>query len=400
LRKRAEILPARLEEIVMGTQLFGIVAMAGLALSSCALEGSALSTEQGTGAKKPAAKKPAADGPTPPTTDLVTMRDPVEDMFSIGMPKGWANRVYSVRIYDINTMVVTSISPNGSVILFAGDPSMPQFWSPGNPVATQMAQFNKMVKIQSFVPAPTFLPAYVERKFGRLPGFKVTNTSEDFEYEEKLQKKLDETGVPMRATAAKVDFTYQDAGAPRNVRILGSTCNAGGFWTVSVSGVSTTSDPDRYIPMMETIGKSHKMNPAWQAREQERHREAMAAIQRATQEMTNRHNANMAWIQDSARRHQARMDAIHAQGAASTRAFEQRMSAMDSSQRSFLNYINDESTVVNSSGKTFQVDNSYQRYYINKTTGTYVGGDIRLDHDKLRDLGLNPDDYEEAKPWK
>jgi hypothetical protein len=82
---------------------------------------------------------------------------------------------------------------------------------------------------------------------------------------------------------------------------------------------------------------------------------------------------------------------------ASHKSFNDRMAAGDTQQRNFLNYINEESTVVDSTGKTFQVDSSYQRYFINKNDGTYVGGDIRMDADKLRSLGLNPDNYEEAK---
>jgi hypothetical protein len=126
----------------------------------------------------------------------------------------------------------------------------------------------------------------------------------------------------------------------------------------------------------------------------------MAQIQRFGQMMTEQHNQNMAWIQQSAQRHQQRMQAIQAQGDASTRAFNDRMASMDSSHRGFLNYINDENTVVGSSGKVLQVDNGYQRYFVHKTNNTYVGGDITMDLDKLRKFNLNPDDYEEVKVKK
>jgi hypothetical protein len=79
------------------------------------------------------------------------------------------------------------------------------------------------------------------------------------------------------------------------------------------------------------------------------------------------------------------------------KSFNDRMASSDTQHRNFLNYVNEENTVVDPSGKTFQVDGSYQRYFIHKQTGTYVGGDSGTDIDKLRSLGLNPDDYEEAK---
>jgi hypothetical protein len=80
------------------------------------------------------------------------------------------------------------------------------------------------------------------------------------------------------------------------------------------------------------------------------------------------------------------------------KAYYARSASSDLQHQNFLNYINEESTVVNSSGQAFQVDNKYDRYYINKNDpNKYVGGDIRLDHDKLGSLGVNPDDYEEVK---
>ena len=105
----------------------------------------------------------------------------------------------------------------------------------------------------------------------------------------------------------------------------------------------------------------------------------------------------MAAIQSSAQRHQQRMQAIWAQGDANTKAYNDRMASSDAQHRQFLNYVNDERTVVSSSGKSFQVDDSYQRYFVNKQNGTYVGGDSTTDVDKLRTLGLDPNAYEEVK---
>ncbi len=325
------------------------------------------------------------------------MSDPVENMFSIDMPKGWTNRVYSVRVYDVNTMVATSISPDNSVILFSGDPSMPQYWKPGNEIGQQIAQYNKMVKIEEFVPAEQFFKDYVDRKFGKLPGFKIASVASDEETRAKVQQMANDKGVNMMFTAAKVEFSFDEKGKSIHAQITGTTGDCGPFWIATVSGIATTGDPNDYKEMMDAIGKSHKMNPEWQAQQQQRHEQTMAEIARNTQLMTERHNANMQWIQDSAQRHQQRMQAIWSSNEAQNQAFQQRMNSMDNSQRNFLNYINDENTVVSSSGQSFQVDNSYQRYYMNKSDRTYVGGDSTMDIDQLRKLGLNPDDYEEVK---
>ncbi|MCB1040734.1 MAG: hypothetical protein KDA94_14560, partial [Acidimicrobiales bacterium] len=77
--------------------------------------------------------------------------------------------------------------------------------------------------------------------------------------------------------------------------------------------------------------------------------------------------------------------------------FYDRMASGDVEQRQFLNYINDESTVQSSGGQKFQVDSSYQRYWLNPSTGEYAGGDIDFGEQQLRDLGLDPGSYEEVE---
>ncbi len=69
----------------------------------------------------------------------------------------------------------------------------------------------------------------------------------------------------------------------------------------------------------------------------------------------------------------------------------------DAQHRSFLNSIHEENTVTNSDGKTFQVDSSYQRYFMHKQNRTYLGGNTGMNLDSLRGMGLNPNDYEEVK---
>ena len=88
------------------------------------------------------AKLPKSQRTTPPTTDLVTMRDPVENAFTVGMPKGWKNQTYSARVTSIHSTVATSVSPDGSVVIFSGDPSIPQYWSPAaaTPITYEMAR--------------------------------------------------------------------------------------------------------------------------------------------------------------------------------------------------------------------------------------------------------------------
>ena len=82
-----------------------------------------------------------------------------------------------------------------------------------------------------------------------------------------------------------------------------------------------------------------------------------------------------------------------------------RMDSMDRTQQGFLNYINEENTVAplgtptgagSVGAPTWQVDSGYDRYWVNPATGAYVGGDVNFGESQLRELGLNPGDYEEV----
>jgi hypothetical protein len=202
------------------------------------------------------------------------------------------------------------------------------------------------------------------------------------------------------AHGATVRFTYLNGDKDMSGALFGLTADLGAFWVTDVSGISTERDVDDYVPMLREMTHSKVTNPEWTQRQNERHQATMDEIQRRTDAMTQQHYANMAWIQGSAQRHQARMDAIWAAGDASIRNFQERMASSDNTHRQFLNYINDEHTVVNSGGQAFQVDDGYQTYYRNTIDNTFVGGDINFDDQTLLELGLNPSDYErvEIKP--
>ena len=113
------------------------------------------------------------------------------------------------------------------------------------------------------------------------------------------------------------------------------------------------------------------------------------------QGLQQNHRNNMATLHGMAASHQLRMDAIHATGDASMAAYQQHDIASDNNQRGFLNYLTDEHTVATSDGQTFQVDNRYDRYFINKNDNSYIGMKGAADLSNFQ--GINPNDYEEAK---
>lgn len=329
---------------------------------------------------------------TQPTTELEFTKDPVEGAFSVGVPKGWYNRAYSTRIHTIIHEVVTCVSPNSDTVLFLGDPHITQYWNPqmANEFTRLMVRNNPSMKLESVRAANEFFAEYATAKFGHLEGFKAEAPVASPDIHQQLQELLAQHNMQANVDVVEIPFTYQDKGKPISALLIGQILDFGPFWIPNVAGISTTGSAADFRAMLLAIGKSKKPDPEWQAKQQALHEQRMAEIRQQGQR-------NLDWIQASAQRHQARMKALWAANDASVRNFFERSAASDRQHQGFINSINGEHTVVNSSGQTWQVDNSYDKYYVNRNDNSYIGGDVRLDADEIRRRGLNPDDYEEVK---
>lgn len=360
-------------------------------------EGPASSPAAVTSVSAPESADATGSAGEPATTDgeLVPMTDPVENAFSVRMPKGWKNQAYSVRTYDIHRAVGTSLSPDGDTLIFFGDPKMPGFSEPNELLQenSPFANLNPLFKVRRFVPAEQFFTEYVRKRYGSLPGFRITATEPDNPGLERLAREAAQRGgFDPKVTTTLIRFEYAEDGKPMRALVNGATLSIGTVWVADVSGISTSGDrdPAAYNDLLFRVGGSFRTDPEWKARQQALHEERMAQLRR-------NHDSNMAWIRASSERHQARMKALHAQADAGMQRWYQQQASSDASHRRFLNYITDEETVVGSGGRTFQVPTGHDRYYLNKQDNTYVGADSTTDRDDLRKRGLNPDDYEEFR---
>ena len=336
-----------------------------------------------------------------PTTDLMTVADPVNQAFDVGVPVGWDNLVYSTVDGQMHREVVNAVSPDGATVVFLGDPKLPSYWNPdtANEITWQMAEWLDTMEIAYYDPAPSYFETYVRDKFEQLEGFEFISIEENVVTEQSIAETWADAGLqPQNIDVADVRFRFADGDGKATEAILtGTTINSGDFWQVDVVGIASTGSPDDYLGMLQAMAQSKKTRQSFIDSQNARHQQVMADIQARTEEMTRQHERNMQWIQDSANAHQQRMEAIWAANDASVASFYDRMASGDVEQRQFLNYINDESTVQSSGGQKFQVDNSYQRYWLNPSTGEYAGGDIDFGEQQLRDLGLDPGSYEEVE---
>ena len=327
------------------------------------------------------------------------MSDPVENAFSVEVPVGWDSVAYSAGKFDVHREVVSSVSPDGKTVLFMGDPKLPSYISPGyaDPVIEKFDKLLDYYEIRSYQPAESYFPDYVTRKFGNLPNFEISSVDSQPGTVQRLQQSYSDRGLSVPdAHAVEVRFSYTASDESIRGLVVGLTINSGSFWQVDVVGLATNGAIDDYRPMLSAMSISKQSNPEYMARFQADTQNNYAQIKAFGDQFTAQHNANMAWIQQSAAAHQSRMQAIWAQGDASMQSYYDRMDSMDHTQRDFLNYINEEETVAGSSTGTSQVASGASKYYVNKYDGTYVGGDINFGDAQLRQLGLNPSDYEQV----
>ncbi|MBC8063973.1 MAG: hypothetical protein H7Y17_04025 [Chlorobia bacterium] len=327
------------------------------------------------------------------TSETVLVRDPVENAFTVQMPKGWRNLAYMERAYDITHEVLTSESPDGNTVIWAGDPAQPMFFKPHIPNAQFIAmniKYNPLMKFSEYIPANQYFTDYTKRKFGKLSGFEFLGVEDDPKGREINLKRLRDSGQSIPIECVITRFRFKEKGKTMTVMVKGVTGNLEGYWVANSGGISTNGNPEDYHDMLTNISRTYKIEPSWTALQARRNEQAMEEIRRRGRE-------NMQTLQDMANRHQIRMNAIRAQGDASMKAYYERDAASDRSHRNFLNMINEETTVAGPDGKSHQVSNAYERYYMHKRTGKYVGGDAHFDQDSLRKAGLNPDDYDEVR---
>lgn len=343
--------------------------------------------------------------PTPlGTGGLVLVSEPMEAAFTILLPEGWTHSVHLQREHDLNRAIASSIRPDGGAMFHVGDPRLPMFMVPGPHVAPQVLAFSPHIRVQPYTPADQFLVDYAHRFFGAAPGFRLLGAAPSPGFL-RLAAEIHRRDPSADVTAAAVTFEHSGAGRPMTCRVHGSTVRVGWMWVVELIIASTVEDLDALDSLALRIMTSRTSNPAWVAANQRLHEQRLAMGRQQV-----RHINAMTDLQ--ARGHHQRMRDIQDFGAANTRMHEQRMAghdaahqswmsaqaADDAMQRSRINAIREEHTVMDSEGRTHQVDIHHERYFVNKRDNTYIGVGAATDREDLRPThGVNPDDFEEAR---
>jgi hypothetical protein len=333
-----------------------------------------------------------------------------EQVFAVSMPRGWRNRAWVQRSGPVPHQLVTAHSPDGEASLFLGDPTIPRFIEPAAVVFGPPPG----AVVQPYTSIEHFLPAYVQQRFGGLPGFRLGEMAPSPELFQMVGQAAQRSGATqVWITAGRLTFAFDEG--PRRVQALlfGSCTSIGQFWWVEVHGITTVGDPEVLVPALLEMLASRRTNPVvLQSQMQERaqsamrHQATMSMLDQGAAILRANHQQNMATLQGMAASHQAHMASLHAshdahhaawqsQQAAQSAAHHAQMNASDDGHRRVINSITEERTVIDSEGDTHQVADGYDRYFRRRSDGAWIGTQGHRDLSEIP--GVNPDDYDEAK---
>lgn len=330
----------------------------------------------------------------------VQIADMTENSFSIAMPAGWNNAALLHRKHQSPRALVTSVSPDKNTVIYLGDPRLPVYTIPGSGFDAPYRQFNIKYpyQIAPSVSAETYFSDYLRKHFGGMEGFRIIEKFDNHPILEQQRKEMAKLTMNVGVTNASYRFVYTSKGRTIHGELNGTVVDMGKMWIPEVSGFCTTGDPKEVAAMMIRMGQSKVTNPKWQEAQNAQHQQNMAMIQQNTQRMTQQHQQRMADIQRSAAAHQQRMSDLQQAADARNEQWRRNQQSQDIQHEKFLNTIKGEHTVQDSEGNTYQVDNSQEKYFIDKSNNTYIGTDATKTLDDLREIkNLNIDNFEEVQ---
>jgi len=156
------------------------------------------------------------------------MRDPVANAFTVEVPVGWDSVAYSSDQFDVHRNVVSSVSPDGSTVMFVGDPRLPFYWEPSGvtDIFRKTVDVVDFYEIKVFEPMESYLPEYVTGKFGGLPEFEIEGVGPEPELLAQIEGSLI-AGAGFSASTAEVRFSYAASGSTINALVVGWALNGG-----------------------------------------------------------------------------------------------------------------------------------------------------------------------------
>jgi len=310
---------------------------------------------------------------------LVKTDDPLENAFSVDMPKDWYTKVGLERPYGIIKSCGVAISPDQKTRIFFGDPSIPSFTLPMPEIGFYegMSLGNPLQVVSSYVDPNQFFESYTKMAYAKYPGFKIKSITPNAELQRIYSEGAEKVGFKARIVALTITFEYDEDNERRIGKINGISSLAESMWSVEVNGFTTTEEKkDEIENCLALIVKSYKTNPQWREKENRAHEQRMQMNAQASanymQQMTQAHNQRMANMQSSFNAHQQRMGNLQAGYDAQNQTYINNQISSDNQHRRTIDVIRGEET-VRQGNKTAKVEAGYNNYYINSSNNSYYG---------------------------
>ncbi len=320
---------------------------------------------------------------------FVSWTDPRENAFTMAVPQGWQviGGAYRLTATEIRNGVMI-VSPDGKIRVIVGDSSLGVYTEPNQMLAMgglregahQMLGDGTQLEIRRYIPGQQFARAYAQAFAQRqCPGLMIeSNNARTDLVSTFLQSARGEGMMNPRLTAGDVSITCNLNGAPvRGTLVVATVMPFPGqatLWYVyRLYGYLAPLDRQQEAETVcQQAVQSWRINPEWQAREQQ--------------------IANAAVQQDNARSQQIRARAMQAiqedqRHISDTivKGYEQRSKVYDEISRRRENAILGKIDVVDpESGAQYKVDNysdyhwmNNQQYILGTSTHTSPGPDWR-----------------------
>jgi hypothetical protein len=246
----------------------------------------------GSGVAETQAQDGQGQGGTLGTTAVswVTVRDAREQAFSIEVPQGWKTYGGLFRYSTIDArMVVDMTSPDGLTNIRVGDTMVPPYRVPGPFLPPGPG-------VAAYVAGNVFATKYGQARFASMcQGVQLTKS-------DAVTPKYHAAGGGMtRTTGGEAFFSCTKNGATMLAYVYAETTlmgpgGPGSSWVVAALGslMAPTAQATAVGAMLEHVGESLVLNPAWTAMQNQLNNEAIQQINASTQRTIAATNAAVA----------------------------------------------------------------------------------------------------------
>lgn len=297
-------------------------------------------------------------------------QDPIEQAFSLKVPKGWSVKGGTFRRASVDLLhVLLASSPDQKIKIQFNDSNIPVFTAP-SPVLS-MAGFyegtwyspgygvNMLVK--RYAPGSLFLEEYIQQNLSpHLASFEVVSQQDRPDVVSsfnKLYSQFMSYGISFSLHAGEMAFRFEQDSEPfvgyglALTQITQSAAMQGGTWSVALMTIYTcpASEDETVRQIAEFMFQSLDMNPQWVASQQQLAGDVSNIVTQTNQEISNIIN-NSYWS---------------------------RQNTLDNINRRFSNAILGVTDVVDpATGEKWKVEAGHNYYWRRDNTNQIVGNDV------------------------